>query len=106
VTRRSSLTAQAHPSFYESVPGGLPEVRTRVEALQRRFNEESKVGARLLGANSLPRKLPQLGGPAPLGATLKKTHSFKARQLTRLPGILACRSSSWSWCSSPTRCTT
>eukprot|EP00198_Chlamydomonas_reinhardtii_P012689 XP_001702026.1 flagellar outer dynein arm heavy chain gamma [Chlamydomonas reinhardtii] len=33
----------AHPSFYESVPGGLPEVRARVEGLQRKFNEESKV---------------------------------------------------------------
>jgi len=32
----------AHPSFYEAVPGGLAEVRQRVEALQRRFNEESK----------------------------------------------------------------
>lgn len=37
-------TFQAHPSFYESVPGGLAEVRQRVEALQRKFNEESKVG--------------------------------------------------------------
>ncbi len=33
----------AHPSFYEAVPGGLPEVRARVEGLQRKFNEESKV---------------------------------------------------------------
>lgn len=33
----------AHPSFYESVPGGLPDIRARVEALQRKFNEESKV---------------------------------------------------------------
>ena len=33
----------AHPSNYEAVPGGLVEIRTRVEALQRRFNEESKV---------------------------------------------------------------
>jgi len=33
----------AHPSFYEAVPGGLPDIRARVEALQRRFNEESKV---------------------------------------------------------------
>jgi len=33
----------AHPSFYESVPGGLPEVRSRVEALQKKFNEESRV---------------------------------------------------------------
>nr|Q39575.1 RecName: Full=Dynein gamma chain, flagellar outer arm [Chlamydomonas reinhardtii]7KZM_C Chain C, Dynein gamma chain, flagellar outer arm [Chlamydomonas reinhardtii]7KZN_C Chain C, Dynein gamma chain, flagellar outer arm [Chlamydomonas reinhardtii]7KZO_C Chain C, Dynein gamma chain, flagellar outer arm [Chlamydomonas reinhardtii]8GLV_AD Chain AD, Dynein gamma chain, flagellar outer arm [Chlamydomonas reinhardtii]8GLV_AX Chain AX, Dynein gamma chain, flagellar outer arm [Chlamydomonas reinhar len=32
-----------HPSFYYSVPGGLPEVRARVEGLQRKFNEESKV---------------------------------------------------------------
>jgi hypothetical protein len=33
----------AHPSHYEAVPGGLAEIRSRVEALQRRFNEESKV---------------------------------------------------------------
>lgn len=33
----------AHPSFYESVPGGLPDIRARVEALQQKFNEESKV---------------------------------------------------------------
>eukprot|EP00882_Tetradesmus_deserticola_P019183 GHRQ01020633.1.p3 GENE.GHRQ01020633.1~~GHRQ01020633.1.p3 ORF type:complete len:106 (-),score=29.23 GHRQ01020633.1:600-917(-) len=32
-----------HPSNYEAVPGGLAEIRSRVEALQRRFNEESKV---------------------------------------------------------------
>ena len=32
----------AHPSFYESVPAGLPDIRKRVEALQRKFNEESK----------------------------------------------------------------
>ena len=32
----------AHPSFYESVQGGLPDIRKRVEALQRKFNEESK----------------------------------------------------------------
>lgn len=35
----------AHPSHYEAVPGGLVEIRARVEALQRRFNEESKVCA-------------------------------------------------------------
>ena len=33
---------QAHPSFYESIQGGLPDIRKRVEALQRKFNEESK----------------------------------------------------------------
>eukprot|EP00798_Chlamydomonas_sp_ICE-L_P031303 gene31303-6451_t len=33
----------AHPSNYESVAGGLKEIRKVVEALQRRFNEESKV---------------------------------------------------------------
>lgn len=33
----------AHPSFYEAIPKGLPEVRTRVEALQAKFNEESRV---------------------------------------------------------------
>jgi dynein heavy chain len=32
----------AHPSHYEAVQGGLPELRARVESLQRRFNEESK----------------------------------------------------------------
>jgi hypothetical protein len=42
--RPPAFHRQAHPSFYESVPGGLVEVRTRVEALQKRFNEESKVG--------------------------------------------------------------
>lgn len=36
----------AHPSNYEAVPGGLTEIKARVEALQRRFNEESKVGGR------------------------------------------------------------
>ncbi|MEW5318622.1 MAG: hypothetical protein WDW38_009830 [Sanguina aurantia] len=35
-------TVDAHPSNYEAVPGGLPDIRRRVEALQRRFNEESK----------------------------------------------------------------
>jgi dynein heavy chain len=39
----TSHQSQAHPSFYEAVPGGLQEVRQRVEALQRKFNEESKV---------------------------------------------------------------
>ncbi len=34
---------EAHPSNYESVAGGLPEIRKIVEGLQRRFNEESKV---------------------------------------------------------------
>ena len=33
---------EAHPSFYESISGGLPDIRKRVEALQRKFNEESK----------------------------------------------------------------
>ena len=32
----------AHPSFYESIQGGLPDIRKRVEGLQRKFNEESK----------------------------------------------------------------
>ena len=32
----------AHPSFYDSIQGGLPDIRKRVEALQRKFNEESK----------------------------------------------------------------
>lgn len=36
----------AHPSHYEAVPGGLSEIRGRVEALQRRFNEENKVRRR------------------------------------------------------------
>lgn len=34
---------EAHPSNYEAVPGGLVEIRSRVEALQRKFNEDSKV---------------------------------------------------------------
>lgn len=33
----------AHPSFYESVTDGLPAIREKVEFLQRKFNEDSKV---------------------------------------------------------------
>lgn len=33
----------AHPSFYEAVTGGLPEIREKVETLQRKFNEDNKV---------------------------------------------------------------
>jgi dynein heavy chain, axonemal len=33
----------AHPSYYEAVPKGLSEVRVRVEGLQAKFNEESRV---------------------------------------------------------------
>ena len=33
----------AHPSFYEAIPGGLTEIKTRVEDFQQKFNEESKV---------------------------------------------------------------
>ena len=33
----------AHPSFYEAVPGGLAEIKERIEGFQQRFNEESKV---------------------------------------------------------------
>ncbi len=29
-------TIDAHPSYYEAVPGGLPEIKLRVESLQRR----------------------------------------------------------------------
>jgi hypothetical protein len=43
VDEETGETVDAHPSFYESVPGGLAEIRAKVEALQRRFNEESKV---------------------------------------------------------------
>ncbi|KIZ06068.1 Dynein gamma chain, flagellar outer arm [Monoraphidium neglectum] len=43
VDQETGEVVEAHPSFYESVPGGLVEVRTRVEALQKRFNEESKI---------------------------------------------------------------
>lgn len=43
VDEETGETIDAHPSFYESVPGGLPEIRKRVEALQRRFNEESRI---------------------------------------------------------------
>ena len=32
----------AHPSFYESVVGGLPKLKETVEALQAKFNEESR----------------------------------------------------------------
>ena len=39
----SGEIVEAHPSFYEAVSGGLDEVRKRVEMMQRRFNEESKV---------------------------------------------------------------
>ncbi|KAJ9508838.1 hypothetical protein QJQ45_028152, partial [Haematococcus lacustris] len=36
-------TIDAHPSFYESVHGGMKDIKARVEALQRRFNEDSKI---------------------------------------------------------------
>lgn len=41
-------TLEAHPSNYEAVPGGITEIRAKVEALQRRFNEESKVTSNTL----------------------------------------------------------
>lgn len=44
VDEETGETINAHPSFYESVHGGLPDIRKRVEGLQRKFNEESKVG--------------------------------------------------------------
>eukprot|EP00967_Tisochrysis_lutea_P017294 scaffold19588_cov18-Tisochrysis_lutea.AAC.4 len=43
VDEETGETTEAHPSFYESVPGGMTQVRSHVEALQRKFNEESKV---------------------------------------------------------------
>jgi dynein heavy chain len=43
VDEETGEVIEAHPSNYEAVPGGLPEIRSRVEALQHRFNEESKV---------------------------------------------------------------
>jgi hypothetical protein len=43
VDEETGETLEAHPSNYEAVPGGLAEIRTRVEALQRKFNKESKV---------------------------------------------------------------
>lgn len=43
VDEETGEVLDAHPSNYEAVPGGLIEIRSRVEALQRRFNEESKV---------------------------------------------------------------
>jgi dynein heavy chain len=43
VDEETGEVIDAHPSNYEAVPGGLPEIRSRVEALQRRFNEEGKV---------------------------------------------------------------
>jgi hypothetical protein len=64
--RRPPPPRQAHPSFYESVPGGLLEVRQRVEALQRKFNEESKVRpGGLHGAPPLLDSQTLLGPPAP-----------------------------------------
>lgn len=33
----------AHPSYYESVPGGLTQVKAKIEELQKKFNEDSKV---------------------------------------------------------------
>ncbi|KAK9865923.1 hypothetical protein WJX84_001850 [Apatococcus fuscideae] len=33
---------EAHPSYYEAVPGGLPDIRSRVEKLQVKYNEETK----------------------------------------------------------------
>ena len=43
VDAETGETIEAHPSFYEAVPGGIPDIRARVEALQRKFNEESKL---------------------------------------------------------------
>ena len=43
VDEETGETIEAHPSNYEAIPGGLPDIKLRVEALQRRFNEESKV---------------------------------------------------------------
>ena len=43
VDNETGEVVDAHPSFYESVHNGLPDVRARVEALQGRFNEESRV---------------------------------------------------------------
>mmetsp|Transcript_5388 Transcript_5388/g.12712 ORF Transcript_5388/g.12712 Transcript_5388/m.12712 type:complete len:4322 (-) Transcript_5388:507-13472(-) len=43
VDEETGETTEAHPSFYESVPGGMTQVRSHVEALQRKFNEESKL---------------------------------------------------------------
>jgi hypothetical protein len=43
VDEETGEVIDAHPSNYEAVPGGLPEIRSRVEGLQRRFNEETKV---------------------------------------------------------------
>lgn len=43
VDEETGETTDAHPSNYEAVHGGLPDIRGRVEALQRKFNEESKV---------------------------------------------------------------
>lgn len=43
VDEETGETIEAHPSFYEAVPGGLPDIRARVEALQRKFNEDSRI---------------------------------------------------------------
>lgn len=43
VDAETGETLDAHPSFYESVPYGLPDIKKRLEALQAKFNEESRV---------------------------------------------------------------
>lgn len=49
---------EAHPSNYEAVPGGLAEIHTRVEALQRKFNEDSKVCRTATNGSFHPTKAP------------------------------------------------
>jgi dynein heavy chain, axonemal len=43
VDNETGEVVDAHPSFYEAVHGGLPDIRKRVEALQVKFNEESRI---------------------------------------------------------------
>jgi hypothetical protein len=65
VDEETGETVDAHPSNYEAVPGGLAEIRTRVEALQRKFNEESKVRhAAMLQHVAVQAHCTMLGGPA------------------------------------------
>lgn len=43
VDEETGEVVESRPSCYEAVPGGLVEIKNRVEAFQQKFNEESKV---------------------------------------------------------------
>jgi dynein heavy chain len=64
VDEETGEVIEAHPSNYEAVPGGLPEIRSFVEALQRRFNEESKVRQRCTPWRTAQLPSAQLSGAA------------------------------------------